>query len=70
MGKAAAIEKMKTELIDLNSRIQRHNSFIAESTSYKKLDLTDKKLLTDQISAMKIYSDVLSVRIERAQSSI
>lgn len=64
MGRAAALEKMETELAELKKRIFRMDCFIAESPTFNTLSSIQQNLLTAQTAAMESYRDILAIRIE------
>lgn len=63
---AKNVEEMLHEHSDLNKKIRKIESKIAE----KSLSTHEKDLLTAQLHSMQSYSFILGVRIEEAESAL
>lgn len=58
-------QRLRAELIDIEERTSKLDTFIAESDSFAKLEAYDRELLTRQYSAMARYLDILKQRVGR-----
>lgn len=56
--------RMKVEFSQLKGRIMLLEDFI-ESDSFSNVDVSERKLMRDQLSAMKAYSECLFARCIR-----
>ncbi|MBI6548616.1 crAss001_48 related protein [Xenorhabdus lircayensis] len=57
-------QRVMDEATELDERIAKLSGFIGDSI-YRKLEEIDRFLLDTQLSAMKMYSEILHKRIRR-----
>ena len=58
-------ERVIIEKKELDNKIGALNSFITASPTFETLSTLERDLLKAQFGVMKIYSNILEVRIER-----
>ena len=56
-------ERMKQELSELETRLEKLNEFIETGQVFKQLDTEEQHLLVKQQMAMEIYASVLQTRL-------
>ncbi|CDH05447.1 conserved hypothetical protein [Xenorhabdus bovienii str. oregonense] len=57
-------QRVMDEATELDQKIEKLSNFIGDCT-YRKLEEIDQFLLDAQLSAMKMYSEILHKRIRR-----
>jgi len=58
------LERMKTELKELNEKIKALGTFIYSNDLFRSLEEVQRELMKIQLGYMEEYSDVLTSRIE------
>ena len=66
MSKPAHIERMETEMDELQDRLGKLQTFVASNPIFSNMEALDQNLLRSQSAAMDTYRSILSTRINRA----
>lgn len=61
------LQRMLEEEAQLSDRIRKAQAYLLSEISFDHLDDTDRHLLTQQVSFMSDYAQVLLMRINRAR---